>query len=351
MNRNIVGSLESSKAMTERDARFDFLRVSALMFVLIIHSANNYAVSDAEKIIANWLDTFSRPCIAIFLVVSGYFFRIEELSGGYILTKIKRVLVPYVFFSSLAFLYQYRGGIYSYVVNHPFEVIFRLLTCTTFEIYWFVLVIIFCYLLGFVCLTRGDLHTRIPFLVTVFLILNLLHAAYYSPLADHFYLRETLYGKAYQQHLLLSWPFYFFLGVFISRRKLLPMIESNRRLVISTWAFLFLVYNVLLFTRIGNLAPYSSTMATLYSLSVVSLLFVISYPHKYISALSDISYTIYLSHPFFVYFLRGLGKHANITWPYWFSVVCLLFSLFGSVAVCLMAQKLLKSRSRLLIGC
>src|SRR3972149_10022559 len=86
-----------SALIRHRDPQLDFMRAVAIMGVLVIHSVGRYRHTDLDLVVAGWLGLFCRPCIAVFLFVSGYLFN-EHPDARYLARRLKRVLVPYLVF-------------------------------------------------------------------------------------------------------------------------------------------------------------------------------------------------------------------------------------------------------------
>jgi fucose 4-O-acetylase-like acetyltransferase len=89
----------------KRDHKLDFSRALAILGVLVIHSVGRYAHSEIEGIIGGWFGLVARPCIAIFLFVSGVLFE-KGQNISYLRHRMRRVLYPYLFFSAFASVYE-----------------------------------------------------------------------------------------------------------------------------------------------------------------------------------------------------------------------------------------------------
>jgi len=103
-------------ALPERNIRFDAIRGLAIIMVLIIHSSTVYADNALEKNIGHWLAKNARPCMAIFLFLAGYFFYKPAPNVTFLWSRFKRIIIPYLIFSSLVYLYSYRSGVFHYIL-------------------------------------------------------------------------------------------------------------------------------------------------------------------------------------------------------------------------------------------
>ncbi|HQQ87822.1 MAG TPA: acyltransferase family protein [Smithellaceae bacterium] len=113
-------------ALPERNIRFDAIRGLAIIMVLIIHSSTVYADSALEKNIGHWMAKNARPCMAIFLFLAGYFFYNTKLNVTSLWSRFKRIIIPYLVFSSLVYLYSYRTRAFHYILANYDKVVFDL---------------------------------------------------------------------------------------------------------------------------------------------------------------------------------------------------------------------------------
>ena len=122
---------------------FDFLRGAAIIMVVFIHCLGysyTYSTITLPVIAARNLMNVAVP---LFLAISGYFLAAKQMeNGGYIVflkKQIPRVYIP-VLFCSLAYLFvDLKNG-------HVLGAVLKYFTCS-YSIYYFVAVIVQCYLL------------------------------------------------------------------------------------------------------------------------------------------------------------------------------------------------------------
>lgn len=140
---------------TNRDERFLFLQVFAIILVVIGHSFYQHE----DNPVFFWIYTFHMP---LFFFISGYLLRNSVLRSGkmlgaycdwrFVLKKAKRLLLPYWLLSSLVFLPKSLMGnfagrpvdasfeSYAYMLLHPLE--------NVISIFWFLPTLFFIFMLA-----------------------------------------------------------------------------------------------------------------------------------------------------------------------------------------------------------
>ena len=339
--------------IAERDYRLDFLRAAAIVGVLIIHSVGRYAASATqfEHFLCTWFDVLSRPCIAVFLFLAGYLFK-ADADSKYLLRRFERVLIPYLLFSVIALLCQYRLGILSYIVDHPGELVLRIVFANTWPMYYFVFVILCLYVIAYM-LNRVNAGLGASMCLVLLLFgLNLIHAAYSQQINEKLLHLDAQAFTFYKNRSLILWLPFFFLGALSRRSDLYGFVDRHKTLLRASWLLVLGTYTGLLLLPLGqvNLSGYNSVMGTTYSVATIFFLFTFHFKSAVCEFLSKISYSIYLSHIFFVYAFVELERRLNAQWPVWFWVISFVVSLAGSLGVYYVAKGLLGSRSRMLVG-
>jgi len=209
---------------------------------------------------------------------------------------------------------------------------------------------LFSYLLGYFALQHKGKY-NILICAIFFGIMNLLHGVYYPDISSKLTSFASMHviTELYTLRLPFSWPFYFFAGMLFRQYNLINVIKEMKNSIFLNWTFLFLIYNGLIFLNYHYI-DYCSVIETLYSLAIIMVLLLFSPTNKYLSLIGQMSYTIYLSHLFFVFGLRNLSWRIDINWPYWFTAVSFMLSLLGPVCLCLFGKKILGDKSKLFIG-
>jgi peptidoglycan/LPS O-acetylase OafA/YrhL len=328
----------------ERDHKLDFLRALAIIGVLVIHSAERYAHSEIEGVIGGWFALVARPSIAIFLFVSGALFK-KGQDISYLKHRLKRVLYPYLVFSALALAYKLGFNL----IGNIYDTFLRILTAGTFNIYFFVFVIVCIYIVIFALDKSGILEKHIASLLLISLIINLLHASYFKQICDVWGVKDKWKDYYYLRSLLIWLPYYLF-GIYYRSFELGKIVFENRILVRVLWVSTFAFYSFLHFMQIGNIDGYNSVIGTIYSLTTILFLLTFDFKNQIITFISKISYFLYLSHIFFVYALRDFARNLEIVLPFGFGLVSLILSFVGPLLVYVIAKRVFKSRSYYTIG-
>jgi len=306
-----------------RQTELDILRFIAIVGVLIIHSSTRFASSDIEKHIGAWFSIFSRPCVGIFLFISGFLLSKNYFDCYQLIRHFKRVLIPYTFFSILAFLYKYNIEIASIIYKHPFNIFFQYVFGNSFGIYYFVFIICINYILLFY-----SNNSTYDVILIFFSIVILVHTAYYkeivSLLSHSFKFNDDVYINRY-----IFWPFFFFLGAKTQSAHLVKYLKDKKLYFIYFWIVSFLIYNVLFYFDFNNIDGYNSIIGTIYTIATIYFLFCMDIKsNSIIMYIGKMSYYLYLSHIFIVYIFCDGAKFYRISLPFWFSIVSFLMSLF-----------------------
>jgi peptidoglycan/LPS O-acetylase OafA/YrhL len=328
----------------KRDHKLDFSRALAILGVLVIHSVGRYAHSEIEGIIGGWFGLVARPCIAIFLFVSGVLFE-KGQNISYLRHRMRRVLYPYLFFSAFASVYEVSFN----HINSIYEILLRICTGGIFNIYYFVFVIVCMYIIVFILDKLGVLEKYITALLLVSLMINLLHVSYFKQICDFLDIKDK-WKDYYLIRSLLIWSPYYLFGIYYRAFKLEKTILENKILIRVVWVSTLAFYSLLHLIQIGNIDGYNSVIGTTYSLTTILFLLTFDIRGKGIYFLSTISYSIYLSHIFFVYALRDFAHISAIELPFWFGLISLILSLIGSLLVYYIGKLAFRSKSLCIIG-
>ncbi len=95
----------------KRDVSLDLLRVLACIMVVQIHVGELYYIGDAGKVVhgegvewVGWLNSLARCCIALFVMISGYFLlpmKEGQTTGAFFKRRFMRVAVPFIVWCAL----------------------------------------------------------------------------------------------------------------------------------------------------------------------------------------------------------------------------------------------------------
>jgi surface polysaccharide O-acyltransferase-like enzyme len=108
-----------------RLSSLDFIRAYAIILVVMVHASGPplYAYKDVPKgvwMTANVFDSFARPCVPLFIMLSGFLLldaSKEESLGVFFRKRLSKILVPYVFW--VAFYLWWRWYFHSESFAEP----------------------------------------------------------------------------------------------------------------------------------------------------------------------------------------------------------------------------------------
>jgi surface polysaccharide O-acyltransferase-like enzyme len=328
-----------------RIEELDFMRSFAIISVLTIHSANRYANSDIEKLIGNYIENVARPCIAIFLFISGYLLSGIILNKHQLKNRLKRVIIPYIFFSFLAFLYRKGTSLFCTSIGFYLHIARDFLIGNSFGIYYFVFVICAMYIMYYYII---KININIYKITLIFGIITVIHVAYYNDIINFFDLKTNNLIRLYELRYVF-WPFFFLLGVLGQKHQILEYCKKNNTLLIYLYLCVFIVYSLLSFIS-NDYGGYNSVIGTLYAIFTILLLMSINIKSLWLLYISKLSYYLYLSHIFIVYLLIKFVNYFNIIVPYSFSIISLLLSLAIPILIYETQKKIFNNRLSFIIG-
>ena len=195
----------------------------------------------------------------------------------------------------------------------------------------------------------GILEKYLAALLLISLMINLLHASYSEQIFD-FLGVEDKWKDYYYLRTLLIWSPYYFLGICYRSFKLEKAVLENKMLIRATWIFILALYSFLYSIDINNIGGYDSVIGTIYSLSTILFLLTFDVKSQSIYFISKTSYSIYLSHIFFVYILRDVAPLFLLEVPFWLGLISLILSFIGSLCVYYIAKLVFKAKSMYFIG-
>lgn len=338
----------------KREYKLDFLRALAIISVLIIHAVLFYEPSEKisiEMLVGGWLTMTLRPCIAIFLFLSGYLFKTDFKDVSYLIKKYKRVIIPYLLFSLITLIIRGKTQIIDYITSRPSDILIDIVIGNIWGIYYFVFVIVFIYTLAFFILKNTQFRVHLISITILLFVLNLLHGAYYNSLINILNIANTEFARFYSERFLLAWPFFFFLGIIFKKYNGQVLIDNHKSLVTYCWIYIFTIYSFLYFIGVDNIDVFNSVIGTFYSLATIAFLLQFNIKNEFLNFLSKISYSIYLSHILFIDQFKNISHSLGIEWPFlsWL-IIGFSVSLIGSIIVYLIAKIFLKEKSGIIIG-
>lgn len=131
--------------MKQRNAYFDFLRGVAILMVIAIHTFPKCGFDSVEGCLQIFIRQIVGCPVPLFLAISGYFLGKKKLDGKqermtFWKRQIPKVYIPALIWSLFYYILSVKGG------SNPF-LSFAILVGMGYSIYYFIALIIQCYLL------------------------------------------------------------------------------------------------------------------------------------------------------------------------------------------------------------
>jgi len=348
----------ATQSAQQRYLEVDLLKSAGIVAVVVIHSLRGFWVpdfSDRELFIGQ----VTRFGVPAFLAVSGFLYAAPAVSAARLRGRMSRILVPYGVASLLAIAWGLvagplslpptellRGlGAESPEAQMTLGISLDLLLGNAFGPYYYVFVIV-----TFILMT--PLLARFPPAVPGLVLFAVLAQGYIESGALGWF---ALFW--YSRNPLL-WAAYFLIGWWIGlhaeacKRRVCelrgPLIGMAASSLIACVAFQA-------FRQAGDFShAVVQGIAWLGVYATLSLLFFIgcgrSTRSRWIATLSDLTYTIYLYHLFFLYPLRDAVADLAVPYETWPLAVTAVGSLAASVGLGLGLRALLGARARTLFG-
>jgi surface polysaccharide O-acyltransferase-like enzyme len=314
-----------------RDGVIDAMRGIAILMVIGIHSLPQ----PLDAVWAKSLDAALRPCVPVFLFVSGY---LTALAGRVPLAKrLRAALIPYAIAFAAAYAYM---SLHNPAMDHRIGTTLARFGLGYVFVYYYVFVYICCTLgLWLVFAVSGagkpGAEKRIALLLALSIGCGLLAGAYLDPAMSRLGGSDALLDEVRMRDI----PFWF---SFVALGALTAMFaelsdQSTRRLLLGAMFAAYTFYAAVRILGLGDAATYDSTAFFLYSALFCVALFALQPSSPLLGWFGSGSYFIYLWHIFIVMALRDhttlhqLGAVAS-------------FAVCGGLAVLLSAAALLAVR-------
>lgn len=281
-----------------RDSTVDAMRGIAILMVIGIHSLPQ----PLDAVWARSLDAALRPCVPIFLFVSGY---LTALSGSVPLAKrLKAALIPYAIAFAAAYAYM---ALHNPAMDHRIG--------TTLARFIFGYVFVYYYVFVYVCCTfalwlvfaiggtgQSDSSKRITTLLILSIGCGLLAGAYLDPALSRLGASDGLLDEVRLRDI----PFWF---SFVALGALTAMYadlrdRGVRRALPGATLAAYVVYAAVRVLGLGDAATYDSMAFFLYAALFAVALFAVQPKSPRLGWFGSGSYFIYLWHIFIIMALR-----------------------------------------------
>jgi peptidoglycan/LPS O-acetylase OafA/YrhL len=281
-----------------RDGVIDAMRGIAILMVIGIHSL-------PQPLDAPWaksLDAALRPCVPVFLFVSGY---LTALSGRVPLAKrLTAALIPYAIAFAAAYAYM---ALHNPAMDHRIGTTFARFALGYVFVYYYVFVYVCCTIALWLVFAVGgsrqpDSSKRITALLILSIGFGLLAGAYLDPALSRLGASEGLLDEVRLRDI----PFWF---SFVALGTLTAMFadlsdQGMRRVLPVATLAAYMVYAAMRILGLGDAATYDSMAFFLYAALFAVALLAIQPRSPLLGWLGSGSYFIYLWHIFIVMTLR-----------------------------------------------
>ncbi len=310
---------------SRRDGAIDTMRGVAIIMVIAIHSLPK--IEGAALVTA--IDAILRPCVPLFLFVSGYL--TAHAQAVPLTRRIKRALGPYTIAFVAAYLFM---AVQNPAMDHrPFVIVARYGLAYVF-VYYYVFVYVGCTVLlwlVFAAVGSADDGRRARLLLlSLTILIGVFFGAYLDPLLQRLGASNSLIEEARMRDL----PFWFgfvVLGVIVGSVGAQATLRDLRYPLAAATIVAYAAYASIRIAGIGDAADYDSIAFFLYSalLCLTMLSFALDWPG--LAVLGAGSYFIYLWHIFPIMLLRewpGLQQQAVASFAVKFTVALATSALF-----------------------
>lgn len=291
-------SISSAHAQTtSRDVVVDSMRGIAILMVIGIHSLPQLDAPWAKS-----LDAALRPCVPVFLFVSGY---LTALSGRVPLARrLRAALIPYTIAFIAAYVYM---TLHNPAMDHRLSTTLARFGLGYVFVYYYVFVYVWCMVglwLVFAIAGTGkpDSGRRLATLLILSIGCGLLAGSYLDPAMANFGVPDALLDEVRMRDI----PFWF---SFVALGALTAMPadlsdQSTRRWLLGAMLAAYIAFAAVRILGIGDAAFYDSTAFFLYAALFCVSLFALQLRSPLFAWLGSGSYFIYLWHIFIVMALR-----------------------------------------------
>lgn len=315
-----------------RDGVIDAMRGIAILMVIGIHSLPQPLDAIWEKS----LDAALRPCVPVFLFVSGY---LTALSGRVPLARrLKAALIPYAIAFAAAYVYM---ALHNPAMDHRIGTTLARFGLGYVFVYYYVFVYVCCTLGLWLVLAVGetgqsDSRKRIAALLILAIGCGLLAGSYLDPAMSRLGASDALLDEVRMRDI----PFWF---SFVAIGALTAMFadlsdQGMRRALLGAMLAAYIVYAAVRILGLGDAATYDSTAFFVYAALFCIALFAIQPGAPLLGWFGSGSYFIYLWHIFIVMALRDHFGLRQLDGVASFAVCCTLTVLVSTAALLAVRQ-------------
>jgi surface polysaccharide O-acyltransferase-like enzyme len=322
--------------------QLDWMRAIAILLVISTHASYN-EVFNANSIVA-YIDIFAHLSVPLFVFISG--FLMFDVPKEKILSRLPRILLPYLLFSLFCQIIKFRTDLSGNIGT----ILYNILTGDSFGIYYFVFVLFYLYFWGMIV----NKYKKYINQIMIVLLLVTIPFLIFSTIKENnlYFISRELYYR-----FPLNWLFLFTFGMWMK------FMESNKEFytVMFKQRFLFLIGFILSIVLIfisnsfGLWVIYTSLPWFIYSLLGILTLFLFLQftPPVLIKYLSNTSYSIFLAYILplaFLYYFFPISDAVIVNYSLPLTVFIFFLALLISIIVREVSKIIFKSASNYIVG-
>ncbi|WP_024514451.1 acyltransferase [Bradyrhizobium sp. Tv2a-2] len=337
-----TAELQARAGATTRDIGIDTMRGVAILMVIGIHSL--------QQPLNAWqtaIDAALRPCVPIFLFVSGY---LTAVLGKVPLGKrLQAALVPYAIAFAAAYIYM---ALHNPAMDHRATTTLARFGLAYLFVYYYVFVYVGCTValwLIFTITSRGPRSdSRRVALLLLAVVFGFVAGSYLDPLLLRSGLAESLVEEVRMRDI----PFWFTfmaLGTLLGEFQVRQALANQRTLLLGATTAAYIVYAAVRLFSVGDAADYDSIAFFGYAALACCLFLALDARFPFIASLGSGSYFIYLWHIFFVMLLRDHARLRALG-PAAASAITYVAAATASIAALILVREFVPARLHRWLG-
>ena len=325
---------------------FDFIRTIAVIGVIVGHSLALAARASQEmEVIEKYGTVLLRPVVPAFLFLSGIFYRPNQ-SGREAGIRLARIITPYLFFAAVfTVIYGIQRIRYA-----PLNYLLRIFTGEIHPIYYYVFLMMeFTVALFVLEKIFGYERMLVPLFITA-MVLSILHGSFSKEIMERTGIKDSMV-LFYTYRSPLLWGIYYMAGMaFGHYPNLLKKTIKYKRWIRCMFAGIVAFYILMAYFELGDLDGLNSVITILICFFAILCLLTIPVKSERWTYFSKRSYTIYLAHVPFYYFMERIWN-TQFSLPAIFMIVINLGIMGGgALLICALGKMILKEHSYYIIG-
>lgn len=178
----------------------DNIRAIACIMVVVLHTAAIYILKSEGFYweFANIVDSFTRVCVPLFFMISGYLFFYDKQVQP---KNFIRLIIPLLFYSAVGLIFSYLSFRFGFIANYHFN----LISSPAFYHLWYFYPLILIYAISYYIKVRDFNISKnsVLFFIIIFFVLC-------NPAIN--ILNEIIFGSKYENYFFIESEFFYFLG-------------------------------------------------------------------------------------------------------------------------------------------